>query len=307
MRNIMSDLENMGFLMSPHTSAGRVPSAKGFRFFVDHLLTARPPDEALINRLRDNVRGDTAADVLAAAANTVSQLTRFAGFVAAPARGTLRIQQLRFVKLSSSRVLTVVVTVDGEIINRIFECERPPQERDLAAAARFFNRYLCDLTFEEAKNRLREEMKNLRGEISRLLAGMMKTIDNKLADAEGTIQVAGELNLLNQSELTADVRNLRQLYALFNKKKEFFSIIDRGSRAEDVCVFIGNECGHDALSECSLVLSPLGHDDDGTVLGYLGVIGPKRMRYQQVIATVDVASKLVSHSLQQLRLEELNA
>lgn len=300
MRNIMADLEEMGFLISPHTSAGRVPSAKGFRFFVDNLLTVRPLDDNLVKRLRYDLRGNTVGDVLSAAATTVSQLTHFAGFVTAPAGGTPKITQLRFVKLSSSRVLTVAVTADGEIINRVFECSNPPRERDLLSATRYFNRHFRNLTLNQARLRLRADMTSLRGEISTLLTDMLKTVDDNPPAADNIVQLAGEMNLLNQSELTADVRRLRNLYSLFNKKKELFSIIDRGSHGREVCVFIGNECGHKALTDCSLVLSPF-TGNDNTVLGYLGVIGPKRMPYHQVISTVDVAAKTVAHALRQLR------
>ena len=302
MRNIMSDLESMGFLTSPHTSAGRVPSTKGLRFFVDHLIAAHSLDKSITRRLSGEFRGNTADDVLAAAAATVSQLTKFAGFVAAPAREACRIKQLKYVKLSSVRVLTVIVTIDGQVINRIFECDRPPRERDLAAAARFFNRHCAGATFEDAKNRLCEEMGALRAEISSLLSDMISAIDRDMPGAE-TLRMAGEMNLLEQQELTVDVRRLRNLYQLLNQKKEFFSVIDRGSRADDVCVFIGNECGHEALTDCSLVLSSFGGEEGGGILGYVGVIGPQRMRYRQVITTVDVAAKLVAHSLRQLRLE----
>ncbi len=300
MRNIMADLEHMGFLMSPHPSAGRVPSAKGFRFFVDNLLTARPLNASLAQRLRGDLQGDTVDDVLGAAANAVSELTKFAGFVAAPARKAPKIEQLRFIKISSNRVLAVVVADNGEIINRVFECSRPPRERDLSAAARFFNRHFRNLSFDEAKQRLRGDMQNLRGEIALLLSDMMRTVDGNTPDKDGSLRLAGEINLLNQRELAADMRRLRKLYDLFGRKKELLDILDRGSRAADVCVFIGNECGHEALNDCSVVLSPF-TGDNNTVLGYLGIIGPKRMRYPQVISTVDVAAKTVAGALRRMR------
>lgn len=302
-RNVMADLEHMGFLTSPHTSAGRVPSAKGFRFFVDNLVTSRAPDNSLVQRLRGDLHGDTVTDVMGSAAVAVSELTRFAGFVAAPSRGEAKISRLRFVKLSSSRTLAVVVTSDGEIINRVFECRRPPRERDLSAAARFFNRHLCNLNFSEAKKRLRTEMRNLRAEISALLSDMLQNIDDKLPSESPRLQMAGELNLLNQRELTDDVRRLRKLYRLFNEKQEFLDIIDRSSRGEEVRVFIGSECGHEALAECSVVLSSFGASDGAEPLGWLGIIGPKRMRYPQVISTVDVAAKTVAGALQRFRQE----
>ena len=305
MRNTMADLEHMGFLSSPHTSAGRIPSAKGFRFFVDNLLTMRPLDASAVRRLNGDLRGDSANDVMSAAANTVSEMTKFAGFVAAPARGTPHIARLRFVKLSSERVLTVIITTDGEIINRVFECRRPASERELNAAAKFFNQHCRNMTFHEAKQRLRVDVKNLRAEISILFADMLKTLDQKQPEEDGgTLQLAGELNLLNQSDISADIRQLRKLYGLFHRKKEFLDIIDRGSRGGDVRVFIGHECGHDALSDCSVVLSPfVGIDDggDNAVVGYLGVIGPKRMQYPQVISTVEMAAKTVARVLQRIR------
>ncbi len=297
-RNVMSDLEQMGFIKSLHASSGRVPSAKGFRFFVDNLLTVHSPDKEFIKKIRGDMGGETINDVLTAAANTVSQLTRFACFVATPQRAS-KIVQLRFVKLSTSRVLVIAIAADGEVINRVFESRHPPSERELSAAARFFNTRLHNLTFDEACRRLRTELKTLHGEISVLLTDMIQTIDDEIP--VDTLQIAGEFNLLDQNELTADVRRLRKLYDLFNQKKEFLDIIGRSGRGKKVCVFIGNECGHDALNNCSLVLSPFASDN--APLGYLGVIGPKRMPYQHVIPTVEFAAQTVAHALRQIRGE----
>ena len=300
LRNVMSDLEEDGFLVSPHTSAGRVPSARGIRFFVDRLLTIAPPAAAVAKRMQGEVGGETMRDVLFSAAQTVSELTHFAGFVAAPPRAPA-VKVLRFVRLSPGRALAVIVTPEGEILNRILECDRNLAEREMLEAARFYNRSMSGLTFAEAEEFLRRKVTDLRGEIAELLEQMLATVggDGNNNDNNGSLQVAGELNLLEQRDLSADLERLRKLHRLLKQKKGILNLVNKSRRADDVRVFIGNECGHEALADCSVVLSPCG--GEGMPLGYVGVIGPKRMQYNQVIATVNLASRTVAETWQRMR------
>ncbi len=297
MRNVMSDLEGGGFLVSAHASAGRVPSARGIRFFVDRVLTVGPPAAAVTKRLRGGVGGDTMRDVFFSAARTVSELTHFAGFVAAPPREPA-VRVLRFVRLSAGRALAVIVTPDGEILNRALECDRALSEREMLAAARFYNRRLSGLTFPEAEAALRRKLTDLRGEIAELLRRMLATVGNEAGGDGEEFRVAGEWNLLNQRDLSADLGRLRKLHGLLRRKKGILNLVRRSSRAENVRVFIGSECGHEALEDCSVVLSSCG---SGAAIGFVGVIGPKRMPYNRVIATVDLAAQTIADNLTRMR------
>ena len=302
-RGAMAELESEGFLKSLHTSSGRVPSAKGFRHFVDHLLASRAPapDGALIRKMGGELRGGNVGDVLSAAAGAMSQLTRLAGFAAAPRPVAAKIVRLRFVKLARRRALAAAVCEDGEIVHRVFESSAPLSERDLDAAAKFFNARFRRLTFDDACRRLRADIKNLRGRMSALLAEMLESAAELLPDDDGGLRLAGELNLLDQNELLADARRLRKLYALLSRKREFLDIIGRGGGGQEVRVFIGRECGHEALNDCSLVLSPFAAGGDDSAFGCLGVIGPKRMPYQHVIPAVGGAAQAVARALDSLR------
>lgn len=297
MRNVMSDLEVGGFLVSPHTSAGRVPSARGIRFFVDRLLTAASPPAGVAKKMQGEVGGDTMREVLFSAARTVSELTKFAGFVVAPPRAPA-VKSLRFVRLSPGRALAVIVTPDGEILNRILQCDRALSEREMRVAAGFYNRQMSGLTFAEADSFLRQRVLSLRGEIADLLRRMLQTASNGESDSD--VRVAGELNLLEQSDLSADLDRLRKLHRLLRRKTGILHLIDKSRRADNVRVFIGNECGHEALADCSVVLAKVG-DIGQDAIGFVGVIGPKRMRYQQVIATVNLASATVAGEWRRMR------
>ncbi len=300
MRNVMSDLEVGGFLVSPHASAGRVPSARGIRFFVDRLLTASAPPAGAARKMQGGVGGDTMRDVLFSAARTVSELTRFAGFVVAPPRAPA-VKSLRFVRLSPGRALAVIVTPDGEIFNRILQCDRALSEREMHIAAGFYNRQMSGLTFGEAETFLRRKVISLRGEIADLLRRMLETASDD--ENGGDVRVAGELNLLEQNDLSADLDRLRKLHRLLRRKTDILHLIDKSRRAGNVRVFIGNECGHEALAECSVVLAKVGGDEKKAAVGFVGVIGPKRMRYQQVIATVNLASAAVAEEWRRMRAE----
>lgn len=302
MRNVMSDLEDSGFLISPHTSAGRVPTARGIRFFVDRLLTVAAPSAGIAKKMHGGVGGDTMRDVLFSAARTVSDMTKFAGFVVAPPRAPA-VKSLRFVRLSPGRALAVIVTPDGEILNRILHCDRALSEREMRAAAGFYNRQMSGLTFAEAELFMRQKVLSLRGEIADLLRDMLQTASAE-EENNDDVRVAGELNLLEQSDLSADLDKLRKLHRLLRRKTDILHLIDKSRRAGNVRVFIGNECGHEALADCSVVLAKVGGiDSEQAAVGFVGVIGPKRMRYQQVIATVNLASTAVAEEWRRMRAE----
>ena len=299
-RNVMADLEDLGLLVSPHTSAGRIPSARGMRFFIDQLLTVTPPTQRVIRDLREGLRGDTPAEVLRGMATVISQLTAYVGFVTLPATGAPTIRHLRFVQLSSSRALAIMVTGEGEVINRIVTCDDGLSEARLKMAARAYNSHFSGLTLAAAQQRLHEQIVDVKDQIASLLRGLLSSVGGENEGEQ--LQVAGVANLLNQEDLSSNIKNLRQLYDLLEKKKDLLEIVRRSSGVENVGVFIGSESGVQALEACSIVFSSCINDGEGgKPLGMVGVIGPKRMRYSRVIPTVDVASKLLGDVLGEMR------
>ncbi|MCH9705368.1 MAG: heat-inducible transcriptional repressor HrcA [Proteobacteria bacterium] len=304
-RNVMSDLEDIGFLVSPHTSAGRIPSPRGIRFFIDQLLTVTPPEKNTLHRLENSLRRETTTEVHTAGANIISQLTQYVGFVAMPISALPVVRKLRFVKLSSCRILAVIVTDSGDVLNRIFTYDRDVSETELNAAATVYNRYFADMTFSEAQKLMYSQLLELREQIGNLLKSLLEKVDEKehaAADENSGLYIAGESNLLKDENLSGDMHKLRELYDLLEQKKEMLRLLKRGDNAADVSIFIGSESGLSALDECSVVFSSCGQEEDGKPLGLIGVIGPKRMRYNRVIPTVGVAAKLLGNVLETLRL-----
>ena len=306
MRNIMADLEEHGMLTSPHASAGRVPSARGMRFFVDTLLSADLAAAAAesggrsarrMGRVGQLLSGETPGAVLDSAAQAVSELTQFVGLVAAPSRDKPVVRRLHFVKMGPARALAVLVT-DDEALNRAISTGREFSERQLRAAAKFYNERLAGMTLEDAAAALREMASDLRGEIAALLARML----GQVSAPDDSLKVAGEFNLLNADALSSDIDRLRRLHRLLQRREDLLNLLEAGDKAENVRVFIGGECGHEALAECSVVVSPYG-DEEGRPLGVIGVIGPKRMTYDRVIPTVRVTARAVGDALRRLRAE----
>ena len=301
MRNIMADLEEQGMLTSPHASAGRIPSAQGMRFFVDTLLSADLSAADSARRVKQLLSGETPGAVLDSAAQAVSELTQFVGLVAVPSRDKPVVRRLHFVKLGAARALAVLVT-DDEALNRAISTGREFSERQLRAAARFYNERLAGMTLEDAAKALRGMTSDLRGEIAALLTRML----GQVSAPDDSLKIAGEFNLLNADALASDIDRLRQLHLLLRRREDLLNLLEAGARAENVRVFIGGECGHEALSECSVVISPYGDSEgaEGRPLGVIGVIGPKRMIYDRVIPTVRVAANVVGDALRRLRTGE---
>ena len=297
LRNAMADLEEAGLLQSPHTSAGRLPSTDGIRFFVDSILTMRPPDESTRALLRENMRGETSSDLLRAALDSLLAVTRFAGFVAIPAREPPRLAKIQFVKLGARRVMPVLLTVDGEIVNRVIELAQDADIDDLNVAADFLNRAFYGRTLEEAKNAVSRQVADLRSKIRSILSEMIEVLST---DTAPEMRVSGERNLVGSAEMPADIDRLRRLFTTLEKKRDLLRLIEETGRADDLQLFIGSECGNEALADCSVVFSACS-DEDGKKIGVIGVIGPKRMKYERVMPLVDVTAKLVGAAASRLR------
>jgi heat-inducible transcriptional repressor len=293
-RNVMADLEELGYIASPHTSAGRVPTPKGYRFFVDSLMVAKPPDEQEILRLEGALSSDRPQQLVSAAAHLLSQLTHFAGVVVAPKRREPAFRHLEFLRLSERRVLLIIVTPEGDVQNRILHTERPFTQTQLLEATNFFNRHYAGQPFGALRSLLTEELTSLREDIVGLMTAAVDAGTAALDEGE-SLFVTGEKNLLSADDLASNMGRLRRLFDLFEQKTSLLHLLDAAQKAQGVQLYIGDESGLVPLDECSVVTAP--YEVDGQVIGTLGVIGPTRMAYERVIPIVDITAKLLSNAL----------
>jgi heat-inducible transcriptional repressor len=294
-RNVMSDLEELGFISSPHTSAGRVPTPAGYRFFVDTLLVMRPLDTGAQRQLEDQLHPDNPQRVIQSASQLLSQLTRFAGVVATPRRRTLAFRQIEFLRLSEKRVLLIVVTPEGDVQNRILFTERDYSPAELVTAANFINQNYSGHNFEQVRQRLHQELHEIRQDMMQLMSAALEAGNRAVAEGNEPYVISGERNLLTAQDLTQDLGRLRQLFEMFEHKTTLLRIFDLSLRGEGVQIFIGGESGVTAPEDVSVVTAP--YKVDGEVVGTVGVIGPSRMAYDRVVPIVDVTAKLLSSAL----------
>lgn len=294
-RNVMSDLEEMGFIASPHTSAGRVPTTKGYRFFVDTLLTVRPMAEVEIHELEDHLQRDQPQRLIRSASQLLSSLTHFAGVVVAPQRQVPRIRQIEFIGLSDKRILLIIVTAAGDVQNRILFTERNFTAQELGTAAHYLNQHFSGLDFEEIRGRLRAELTQLQSDMTALMSAAIEAGNQAVTESATEYVISGEKNLLEVEDLSSNMQRLRELFSLFEQKTGLMALLDISNRAEGVQIFIGGESGLAPLDECSVITAP--YEVDGQVLGSVGVIGPTRMAYERVIPIVDITARLLSSAL----------
>ncbi|QJR14700.1 heat-inducible transcriptional repressor HrcA [Usitatibacter palustris] len=293
-RNVMADLEEMGFVASPHTSAGRIPTPKGYRFFVDTLLTVRPMEQLEQEQLQKHLLPDDPHRVVSAASQLLSDLTHFAGVVVAPRRRGAVLRHVEFFRLSEKRVLLIMVASDGEVQNRVLLTDVVYSPSQLVEAANFINQNYAGLEFDQLRHKVRNELTQLHGDISALTQAALATGSEALKEKHEDVVISGERNLL---EISSDMQRLRKMFDLFERKTQLLGLLEQSERAEGVKIFIGGESQLVPLDECSIVTAP--YEVDGVVMGTVGVIGPTRMAYERVIPIVDVTAKLVSSALSQ--------
>ncbi|RYX92897.1 MAG: heat-inducible transcriptional repressor HrcA [Comamonadaceae bacterium] len=298
-RNVMSDLEDLGLIVSPHTSAGRIPTAKGYRLFVDTMLTTQ-----LGLREQLEMRGvpgmapprlapDQPQKVISNAAQMLSSLSQFVGVVMAPRRTSV-FKHIEFLRLSEKRFLVIIVSPDGDVQNRVIFTETDHTQSQLVEAANFLNSHYAGMAIEEVRERLKNEVEALRGEIASLMQEAVK-VSTEAIESRDEVVISGERNLLAVSDFSSDMGNLRKLFDLFEQKAQLMRLLDVSSRAEGVRIYIGGESQVIPYQELSIVTAP--YEVDGQVVGTLGVIGPMRMPYEKMIQIVDITSKLVSTAL----------
>ncbi len=288
-RNVMSDLEDLGLIVSPHTSAGRIPTARGYRLFVDTMLTVQQGHMAT-----HSLAPDQPQKVISNAANLLSNLSQFVGVVIAPRR-TSAFRHIEFLRLSERRILVIIVAPDGDVQNRVIYTEVDYTQSQLAETANFLNSNYMGLEIEQVRQRLQGEVESLRGEIAALMQAAVNASSEVISEAQDEVVISGERNLLSVSDFSSDMGHLRRAFELFEQKAQLMRLLDVTGQAEGVRIFIGGESQVVPFEDLSIVSSP--YEVDGKVVGTLGVIGPTRMAYDRMIQIVDITSKLVSNAL----------
>jgi len=294
-RNVMADLEELGLIVSPHTSSGRVPTARGYRLFVDTMLTARPSSVGdLVHEARDQLQPDQPQRVIASAAHMLSSLSQFVGVVTAPRKASV-FRHIEFLRLGDKRVLVILVAPDGDVQNRVIFTAQDFAQGELIEASNILNAHYSGLTIEEMRGRLKSEVDQLRSEIATLMGQAVQAGGEVIAENTDQLVVSGERNLLTVQDFSNDLGSLRRLFDLFEQKTQLMRLLDGSSRAEGVRIYIGGESQVVPFEELSVVSAP--YEINGQVVGTLGVIGPTRMAYDRMIEIVDITSRLVSNVL----------
>ncbi|MCW7538997.1 heat-inducible transcriptional repressor HrcA [Aquabacterium sp. A7-Y] len=295
-RNVMADLEELGLIASPHTSAGRIPTARGYRLFVDTMLTVQSRDfDPTGFEVAEQLQPDQPKRVIANAAQLLSNLSQFVGVVTSP-RQPSAFRHIEFLRLSDRRILVILVSPDGDVQNRVIFTEHDYSQSQLVEATNFLNTHYAGLAIEEVRQRLKNEVDALRSEIAQLMQAAVQAGSDAMAENDPVV-VSGERNLLQVQDLSSDLASLRKLFDLFEQKTQLMRLLEVSSRAEGVRIYIGGESQVVPFEELSVVSAP--YEVNGQIVGTLGVIGPTRMAYDRMIRIVDITARLVSNALSQ--------
>jgi heat-inducible transcriptional repressor len=300
-RNVMADLEDLGFVASPHTSAGRVPTVSGYRLFVDSLLSLEPLDKAMLRQVQKQLEGrGEMSGLVDAASRLLSNLTHLAGVVMVPKHNQIKVKQIEFVSLSELRVLTVIVTAAGEVYNRIIETSRVFSRSELEQLSNYVTSHYAGNDLAAIRQLVLREMQETKRHLDALMVQALEVASAAFGVEEpetvdaGDFVVAGQTNLMDFDEL-AQMDSLRSLFNAFTEKQEILHLLDRSLEADGVQIFIGEESGYTTLKDCSVITAP--YEVDAEVVGVLGVIGPTRMAYDRIIPIVDITAKLLGSAL----------
>ena len=293
-RGVMKDLEDAGFILSPHRSSGRVPTQMGYRFFVDSLLTMESPNEKELSKLKKQIILSDNKHLSSSVSEALSELTKFAGVVMIPKAKKLTFKHIEFLNLSDKRVLVIIVTDDGNVQNRVLFTDQNYNQGILLEASNYFNQKFEGHSIEETKIKISNELTNMKKEMINLMTAAIETSSDEIKN--DNIVISGQGNLLGSGELSKNVASIKKIIEVFEKKTALFNLLDKSYQADGMQIFIGQESGYQALDECSVITAP--YHADGEVLGTIGVIGPTRMAYERVIPIVNITAKLLSNSIQ---------
>lgn len=299
-RNILADLESAGYLISPHTSAGRVPTELGYRFFVNSLLTVQPLDETSVQELKSKLDPDlNTSGLVKSASSLLSGLTQMIGVVTMPKVNRLELRQVEFLPLSGNRILVILVLNNREVQNRIIYTDKIYTRSELQQAANYLTNHYAGKDLIIARKEIIESMQMDRDHMSRLMQATIEVANKAFSNKEGpndNYAIAGQNNFLNYTN-TSNLERLRALFDAFAQKQDILNLLDHSLKAEGIQIFIGKESGYEVFDDCSIVTTS--YSVDGQLVGSLGIIGPIRMPYDKVISAVDVTAKLLSAALNQ--------
>lgn len=296
-RNVMADLEDLGLIRAPHTSAGRVPTVRGYRLFVDSMMKVRGLSSSEVERIHHGMEAEPdVPGVLARTSSMLSEVSRFASIVMIPKVEHQALRHVDFLPLSDNRVLAILVVNGTEVQNRIIHTARSYTASELERAANYLNQAFSGRDLGAVRKQILNEMSNAREAMDRAMQAVIEMTEKAIVPtmAPSDFVLAGQTRLMGIDELS-DMEKLRQLFEAFNQKRDILHLLDQALNAQGVQIFIGEESGYKALDDCSVVTAT--YEADGRVLGVLGVIGPTRMPYQRVVSVVDVTAKLLSSAL----------
>ncbi len=294
-RSVMADLEDMGLIRSPHTSAGRIPTALAYRMFIDTMLVTKPMDHARVQQMEHQLQPDNPSRLITQASNILSELTHYTGLVATGKRSAITVRQIDFLRLGEKRVLLIIVMPDGEVENRVLLMERDYSQSQLTEAGNFLNQNYIGCSFSQIREKLRGELQQLHQDMSALMSAALAAGDAAQAKQTDDYVISGEHNLLHVADLSTDMNQLRGLFDLFEKKTELLQLMEAGRRGQGIHIFVGSESGLASLEGCSVITAP--YTADGNVIGTLAVIGPKRMNYERIVPIVDITARLLGNAL----------
>lgn len=300
-RSIMSELEDKGYLFSPHTSAGRVPTTQGFRLFVDHLVTVAPIEEAQIAVLKQEMGDEgSTSELINSVSNILVQFSKMASIVQVPSPALSTLRHVDFLCLGSNKILVILVTGDGDVHNRVIFTDRVYSAAELERMGNYLNAESVGLSLEQVRVKLQKDLNRVRGEVNEIMSAIIDVGQHYARETKGRagLVVKGESNLLSPGMSDAD--RLKALFNAFHEKSGILAVIDECIRADGVEIFIGAESDHEFIADCSLITSP--YEQDGQVIGVLGVIGPTRMDYRRVIPIVEISAKILSSALNRAQL-----
>ena len=296
-RNVMSDLEELGFIASPYTSSGRVPTSKGYRFFIDSLLKLQPVEATELERIkkRVNLHDSNSRELAISVSNTLSAITKLAGIVTIPKQQVTRLKEIDFIQLSEKRILAIIVMNETEVENRILQMKRDYSKDELKQASNYLNTHYEGRSLSYIKKHLINELMQTKEAVNSLMSDLIDIADQVLDFAESDEYiVAGQRRLMDFHELS-DIKKLRQLFDAFKEKQQLLELLDKSMSTNGIQIFIGEESGYKMFDNCTLITTPYTTEDGA--IGVLGVIGPTRIAYQKVIPIVAITAKLLGKSL----------
>ena len=294
-RNVMSDLEELGLIHSPHTSAGRIPTSAGYRIYINHLLNSQPLQCKQSQEIRHALKQhDDPKKLLTNASYMLAHLTSFAGVVSMPDSEFSRFKQIEFLKLKKGRILAILVTEDGMVENKVLSLDAEYSDSELTRASNYFNHTYAHRSMFDVRQDLLSKMEKDSSEMQGAMQTAVKMAQGLLDDEADEVVVTGKSNLYGLPDFS-ETEQLKGVLDTFHTKRVLLDLVSKSLNGEGISIYIGKESGYEALEACSVIAMP--YEKEGQRVGVLGVIGPTRMPYEQVVSVVDVTAKLLSSAL----------